>query len=47
MSAGQNVDAGKNSSIGLVLFAVYVVVLILATVSELCNLGWFDHPIFK
>lgn len=47
MSAGQNQDTEKKSSLGLALFAVYAVVLVLATVSELYNLGWFDYPIFK
>ena len=32
---------------GLGLFAIYVVVLAAAAVSEVFELGWFDHPLFK
>jgi len=40
----QNSKAGR---FGLALFILYVIVLALAAVSELFNLGWFDNPVFK
>jgi len=47
----ENVSNGGLSSRGalaaLVLFFVYVLVLALAALSELFDLGWFNHPIFK
>ena len=43
----ENVSGSRAAGIGLVVFIAYVVVLALAAVSELFDLGWFDHPIFK
>ena len=40
----QNSTAGR---IGLTLFILYVIVLALAAVSELFDLGWFNNPVFK
>lgn len=39
--------AGAGAKAGLALLVVYVIVLALATASELLDLGWFDHPLFK
>ena len=38
---------GKGTLAGLIVFFVYVLVLAAAAVSEVFDLGWFDHPIFK
>ncbi len=38
---------GRSATVGLVVFAIYVAVLTLAAVSEVFDLGWFDHPLFK
>ena len=47
----EDVSNGGLSSRGaiaaLVVFFVYVVVLAMAALSELFDLGWFNHPIFK
>jgi len=32
---------------GLIFFTLYVIILAAAAISELFDLGWFDHPIFK
>jgi len=44
---GENVSGSRAAGIGLIVFILYVVVLALAAVSELFDLGWFDQPIFK
>lgn len=41
------VQISRTGRIGLALFVLYVIVLALAAVSELFNLGWFDNPVFK
>jgi len=46
-NTGENISTNRAATIGLLVFFLYVVVLVLATVSEFFNLGWFDHPIFK
>ncbi len=38
---------GRSAAVGLIVFAIYVIVLALAAVSEFFNLGWFNHPVFK
>ena len=38
---------GRSAVAGLAIFAIYVIVLALAAVSEVFDLGWFDHPLFK
>ncbi len=38
---------GRSATVGLVVFSIYVAVLALAAVSEVFDLGWFDHPLFK
>jgi hypothetical protein len=38
---------GRKATVGLAVFIVYVAVLALAALSELFELGWFDHPLFK
>jgi len=43
----QQRSGSKGATLGLAVFAVYVVVLALAAVSELFGLGWFNHPLFK
>ena len=37
----------RKTKIALTIFFTYVVVLALAAVSELFNLDWFNHPVFK
>lgn len=39
--------SGRRVWVALAVFFTYVVVLALAAVSELFDLGWFNHPIFK
>jgi hypothetical protein len=39
--------AGRGTLIGLGLLVVYAVVLAAASVSEVFDLSWFDHPVFK
>lgn len=40
-------STGRLATVGLIVFAIYVIVLALAAVSEFFNLGWFNHPVFK
>ncbi|MFC1544661.1 hypothetical protein ACFL4X_00700 [Gemmatimonadota bacterium] len=40
-------EGGRGAAIGLAIFALYVVVLALAAISEIFNFGWFDFPVFK
>jgi|GEM_PF-2156757 hypothetical protein len=44
---GENISSSSAAGVGLIIFILYVVVLALAAISELFDLGWFDHPIFK
>jgi hypothetical protein len=44
---GENISGSRAAGVGLIVFILYVVVLALAAISELFDLGWFDHPIFK
>ena len=44
---GENISGSRAASLGLIIFILYIVVLALAAISELFDLGWFDHPIFK
>jgi len=44
---GENISRSRAAGVGLIIFILYVVVLALAAISELFDLGWFDHPIFK
>jgi len=38
---------GRKTTAWLAVFIFYVVILTLAALSELFELGWFDHPLFK
>ncbi|MFH1070359.1 MAG: hypothetical protein V1794_12140 [Candidatus Glassbacteria bacterium] len=42
-----NRSEGRTGRIGLAALAIYVIVLALAAVSEVFDLGWFDNPFFK
>ncbi len=44
---GENISSSRAAGVGLIVFILYVAVLALAAISELFDLGWFDHPIFK
>jgi len=44
--SNENVS-GRKAWVALAVFFAYVVVLALAAMSELFDLGWFDHPVFK
>ena len=39
--------SSRSAVVALAVFFAYLVVLALAAVSELFQLGWFDHPVFK
>jgi hypothetical protein len=43
----QQQGSGRGAAIGLAVFALYVVLLALAAISEVFELGWFNHPLFK
>lgn len=45
--AEKNQPEGLKRQLALAALALYVIVLALAAISEVFDLGWFDNPIFK
>lgn len=45
--AQKELSTSRAGLTGLIIFIGYVIILALAAVSEVFDLGWFDHPVFK